>query len=458
MRGWSGLWLCGALLVLACGDGEASSEPEPEPVVEPEAEPVAEADPVEDDDEPPAIGWDAIPEAPSDEARALNREGLERHEAGDYEASAASFARAVAAAPAWDIYRYNLAAALARRGELEHAATHLTALLARDLPSFGPRLESDPDLAALRDSPAAARLRDTVESLRGPWRAALRDGVITVAYRPRESNARPPALLRGGAYLHDARRFVPLGPRAPAARDLIVDREHELVVVRSWIVNRDTDGERMRFRAFPVLGGEPVVEFRIDNGFGHAYHAIAEGVRFRIQPDGMAVIWNQRWQEATAARPEPHESPDREAPDRRFIANGVLRDAGYSYASWREQHLGPYTLRRRGPEPELLTPDSATPIPVSREHGRQTVTHSLSRSPDGRGALLLSASFADHLIERIDLPARTATEWARGHGMAHLRVHGEALYLQRRGVLVRLPRFDAPVGAAERVLEGVRLD
>jgi len=452
-------WLCAAVLLVACGDGdgdrdEPTEAPEPET---PDLAPEPEA-PAIDDAEPPAIGWDAIPEAPSDAAAALNREGLERHDAGDYEASAAAFARAVAAAPGWDIYRYNLAAALSRRGELGHAAEHLNALLARDLPSFGPRLRADPDLEALRESPHGARLRDTVDSVRGPWRDALRDGVIAVAFRPHESDARPPTLRRGGVYLHAERRFVPLGPRAPAARDLLVDREHELVVVRSWRVNRDTDGQRMRFRVFPILGGDPIVELRVENGHGHAYHAIAGGVRFRIQPDGMAVIWNQRWQEATVAQPEPHESEDREAPDRPFIADGLLRDAGYSYASWREQHLGPYTLRRRGADPELLTPDSATPVPLSREHGRRTVTHSLVRSPDGRSALLLSATFADHLIDRIDLDARTATEWTRGHGMAHLRRHGDALYLQRRGVLVRLPSFDAPLGAAERVLEGVRLD
>ncbi|MCB9597342.1 MAG: hypothetical protein H6719_31750 [Sandaracinaceae bacterium] len=448
-----------AVLAGACGEDRRPAPaptPAPAPEPDPDPDPPMETEPTP---EPPpiAIGWDEIPLAPSAEARALNEAALTQHAGGHYEESAAGFARAVIAAPGWDIYRYNLATAFARQGHHDQAEAHLAELLERDLPSYGPRFEADPDLDAFRGTPNGARLRARAEALAELWERAMRSGLPTIAYRGPRTPERPPELLRAGVYLPDARRFVPQGPRASGARQVLLDPALGLVVVQSSLPDLDSGGERVRFRVFHARGGEPIVDFFEPLVFATAFHAIPDGIRFRVQPDGMAVIWNQRWREATALEPQPHESLDRMAPDRHFVANGLLRDPGFSYADWREQHLGNYTFRRAS-TPELLTPDSAQPIPVALEHGRATVLHSIVVSDDGATALLLSSDQASHIIERIDLRARTTAEWTRGHGLAYLRVHDGALYLQRRGILVRLAGFDAPLSSAERVLEGVRLD
>lgn len=452
-------WLA-VLVLCACGGNGERSETAPEIAPEPappEEPPAPAPEPAPAEAAPPALGWDAIPAAPGAEARALNEAALARHEAGDFAEAVTGFTSAVEAAPGWDIYRYNLAAARARQGEHAEAAGHLEVLLARDLPSFGPRLEHDPDLETLRASADGARLRALAESLREPWRAALRTGLVTVARRAARAEGRPPELLRAGAYLHAARRFVPLGPREPAARGVLADPEHGLVVVSSWLPDRDSNGVRLRLRAFPALGGEPVVDVQPGVVFDLAFHAIAGGVRFRVQPDPMAIIWNQRWQEVTAPQSEPRESANRLAPDRHFVAAGRLRDAGYSYESWRVQHLGPFTFRRAAAA-ELVPPEGGAPIRVSMEHARATELHSLVRAPDGSAALFLSADATHHVIEHVDLGAGSVSEWARGEGRAFLRPHDGALYLQRGDVLVRLSSFDAPLASAEPVLEGVLLD
>ena len=86
-------------------------------------------------------------------ARHFIRRGLDAHRGGDFERSSMLFAKALLADPGSAGARYDLACALARRGNLTAALVLLRELRAMDCPrcrELLDRASSDPDLVALR--------------------------------------------------------------------------------------------------------------------------------------------------------------------------------------------------------------------------------------------------------------------------------------------------------------------
>lgn len=92
------------------------------------------------------------------DARLDNAAALDEHRAGRWDAAATGFAAAVAADPAFDLARQNLASALTRAGRTREAVGALEPLLRRNPVKVAWRVNVDPDLAPLATEPEIAAL------------------------------------------------------------------------------------------------------------------------------------------------------------------------------------------------------------------------------------------------------------------------------------------------------------
>jgi hypothetical protein len=183
-----------------------------------------------------AIGWARDLRDVPEPAKAQNIAALALHRAGDYQGSLAGFEAALALAESYPMARFNRACALSRLGRLDDAAAAMRQLFADDLTEFGPRLESDDDLAPLRDSPAGVALMREREGVVAAYAEAASRGVPVTLYDTEEvaasaSTVRIPSGFRGGVYLPQAQRFVPLTPTVPNARGVVFSPEHQTITV-----------------------------------------------------------------------------------------------------------------------------------------------------------------------------------------------------------------------------------
>lgn len=227
------------LILVGCGERATPAEP-PVPSAPTPGEPVSDS--VSD---PPAvevmpIGWDHLPVDPNASVRAANGDALRIHghalgapedEARRvYEGSAVAFQRVADTHPDYLNARFNQACALARLGRHDESITILRTLLAIDLPSFGPRLDSDPDLVSLAEAPGFGALQREREGLLARYRAALEAGVPVVHVTPEEIVPAPSeeedeahrTTYQAGVWLPSERRFVPMAPRVVRMVDGLV--------------------------------------------------------------------------------------------------------------------------------------------------------------------------------------------------------------------------------------------
>lgn len=222
-------WLLLSLLV-ACSGAEREppppetlppSSPEPAAALAPPGAPAPSAR--------PSIGWDHVPRDPTAAARAINRDALRVHghalgapedEARHvYQGSLVAFQRAVEAEPDYLAARFNVACALSRLGRADEAVAILRELLAIDLPTFAPRVDSDPDLGPLAGTAQFAALTTLRAELALAYDDALARGVPVVHVTPREEipaaeddvDAHVRRTMQAGVWLDG--RFVPMAPR-----------------------------------------------------------------------------------------------------------------------------------------------------------------------------------------------------------------------------------------------------
>jgi tetratricopeptide (TPR) repeat protein len=246
-----------AALVLVCACSRDGGQRREAPPVEPSAsvtpdEPAREGeseDPREraaSERAPLELGWSSVPGPPTRTADAHNRRGLTLHRAGDYEQSLAAFDEALAVEPDYAWARYNRACALARLGQFEPAAAELERLLRADLPRFGPRLQTDDDLAELRGSAVGTALERAHEQIAAAYLAAVATGVTAVVYRDLDWNPHVRRGLTGYEHLRlgvldpQQGRFIPLSPELPTALGAWLDRDSKrLLVVTGEIVSAD---------------------------------------------------------------------------------------------------------------------------------------------------------------------------------------------------------------------------
>lgn len=247
MRGRSlTIWLLPLLLDACAADRTAAAASIAKADAAPQAtDPGPEPEP--EPDQAPLIGWAQPPRPPTKIANQLNRRGLEHHRAGEYTQSLAVFEEAILADPDYVWSRYNRACALARLERFELASTELEQLLREDLPTYGPRLDRDEDLAPLLASEHGRALTATRARLAAAYRAAANTGIVAWSFSPRDTHdpktatpRAPYSKLRLGIYQPEQRRFVPLSPEIDDALGGMLERESgHLLMVSARIVVGD---------------------------------------------------------------------------------------------------------------------------------------------------------------------------------------------------------------------------
>lgn len=204
---------------------QAEGEAEPDPATESESEDEPEVIPRED------IGWTEAPAPPAVGASRANKRALRHHRSENYEAAAEGFRAALAETPHYLNARFNLACALTLSGELAEAKAEIETLWLQDLPTFGPRYDEDEDLALLRESEHGEVLTTTRAAILAGYVAAMERGAALVhqmSAEPREYVKRHYA--QAGVWLHEAGRFVPMGPRVFSDRESDSTHSHVATV------------------------------------------------------------------------------------------------------------------------------------------------------------------------------------------------------------------------------------
>jgi len=423
----------------------APQAPAPTAVEEPTKPPVA----------PVALGLDGVPSPVSRRARDANTAALKAHRAGRFEESARGFEEAVGLSPGYALARFNLACARARLGQLDAAATELAPLLERDPSEFEPRFLEDEDLAALRDAPQGAALRERLHDVDAAARTAAARGLPAVMWRAGAHWA--PDVLRAGVYLHAERRFVPLVPALPGAQSAFASPALGTGVAVKLAIND------CKFDFCPRIEGVDVKVWKLDDAramapFHYQSSFMVLGAKVALGPAGARVelydpavgtdilAFSISGSGVSRARPGGSQGPAR-----------AVIDVDERGAALRASAEG---FRVRGHV--LVTPDGLRPIDLAAAHSGRD--HAISVSPDGRAAVVASTRdrcecikfegpVFDYVVSTVDLATRKATRIAAGEGTAAAAFDPEgSLYVQLGDSLRRWTGVDG-----EPVMRGVLL-
>jgi hypothetical protein len=162
-----------------------------------------------------AVGFTSDPPI-SEAARTANANALRVHGPEHYEESERGFAAAIALAPNYRGARFNHACALSRLNRLDEAWSELMPLLCEDLPTYGPRLAEDEDLAALRER-EGSHIAETLRAMADRYRVAAGTGTPLTAFEHGPARADDVGTeweeSQAGVYLPAEHRFLPMGPR-----------------------------------------------------------------------------------------------------------------------------------------------------------------------------------------------------------------------------------------------------
>ncbi len=430
-----------------------------QPAADVEADPVApivtESQPAVDEASagPLSIGWETLPPSVTPEGASLNARALKLHRAGDYEGSLAGFMAAQEASPGHAWARYNAACALSRLGRTEEAAKSLRPLLLEDFPQFRRRLLDDEDLEALRTSPDGSRLAALLPRLAAAYDRALQRGTPAFTYRVRTGwkseedleNARTPYTgLRVGIYDHSTRRFVPMTPRAKGAYSGLLLRDRKRAIVATgdlemkdmWEVQPDgaravlfslEDWGDALLRAKHVSPRDDVsYGFELwpgpdDTLYGVHYNVgySLEHVYYRWTTQGRKKIG---WTNDDTGETEPPAEVPLEGPSLE-----VIDIASASHPA----PTGPTLIRKRrafsvgheGIEGTLSLEKGhhhraviqASPDPMIFTVTSNTIRFSL----DG-GEEITPTTRDQHVVDRVDMHAKTVTRLAKDRGYAHV--------------------------------------
>jgi hypothetical protein len=189
----------------------------------------------------PRIGLEFVPPEPGEEAHEAYEDALAAILRSDNAAAQEGFREALRLAPAHDIARYDLARVLWRLGDSAGAERELLAVMERDYSRFLPRFEADEEWTTLRETAEGDRVRAALARFDEAWRVAIAAGTPLVLWRPgdvhwdngRPHRPSPGELVRPVLYMHEWRRFVPLGSFQRGALAALADPETGWAVVVS---------------------------------------------------------------------------------------------------------------------------------------------------------------------------------------------------------------------------------
>ncbi len=369
---------------------------------------------------------------PTPGAQRANARALEAHGRGDYEASLADFTEALQLDPTFRKARFNRACALTRLGRTDEAMNELGRLFCEDLPSYAPLAREDADLEALRTNGA---IEAAIAEYEPRYLDDARTGTPLVAYGETAQGG----FAQGGAWIHAARRFVPLTPR-------LAESDHGQWGSQGWAVvapladiaqrravvltQRDNDSEgggpeRSRVRLFEVPSG-------------------------RLIGDAHAPIDTVYWQAAIVGDAAMLIDSDRHHV--RLSASGTQRTRD-PYPAVFVTPRGPvrghpsYEVRRG----ELVTP--AGQIALPREHRR---LDSAVYVHEASGIVVVGSHVSGdcnepdrYWVDRVDLATRTVEHLFDGRGQIALDMGNDgALYVQRPEGTTRYDGARATAGEA----------
>lgn len=275
------------------------------------------------------IGWSANMGERSAEAYRKNGDALALHRRGDFAGSLAGFEAALLLSPNYAMAHFNRACALAKLGRLPDAATELEGLLRADLYAWGPRLDADEDLAALRAAPEGARLAALRTELAAIYARASASGIPAMSFDAHTVDAGASrATLRHhqrfGFWIASASRFVPITPADDDAFGVVYSSEHGTATVLAgpWA----TEYYQVFPRQFSLTvvrvasPGAPIVSVdRADRVLGRLFPNARPGAdeeandplswpmsfaRIRVRPlaDGVALEATSSWDDAAVMR------------------------------------------------------------------------------------------------------------------------------------------------------------
>ncbi len=141
--------------------------------------------------------------------------------------------------------RFRSASLHASLGELDSTCSEVAALACRDFFAVAKRLESERALAKLRFGDDGARLREHLKAIEGLWRQAAASGLPAMMSQGRrgEMGIWQSQVMRGGVYLHEVGRFLPLEPGVDgAAAALVNPKAGTTAVVKETVSACKTDG------------------------------------------------------------------------------------------------------------------------------------------------------------------------------------------------------------------------
>lgn len=420
---------------------------------------------------PPAtIGFASIPTV-SASSRKANRDGLALHRAGEFDKARAKFEVAVAKSPDHDMARYNLACALSRLGKTQGAAQHLRLLMERDPQRFLPRIATDGDLRAVRDSDFGPALMATADAARRGLTEALASGLPAMLYRSSPWVPGDDGTWRGGpldhavgVYLHATKRFVAL---AHGGDHGFLDPARQAVYLAD---GTHCDGEvdltwrRLSISRVSVDAGATSASLDIDRqaptladdrGGMKRSGRCAFADRASVRGESGDTTWielewprtehgaTERWfvLGADGARVAGVETPPMS------ITLDVVLEGAAIWTPLPDGHrLSADRYRPAGADTDIV---------LRRTH-RRARWQSVVVSPDGAYAFVTSIqhelrdeeAILRHAIVRVSLTDRALTEWSEGSGTAAVSFGADgALYVEHDG---RLRRWASPEHTPDR--------
>lgn len=358
--------------------------------------------------------------------------------------------------------RFLLATVHASEGWLSDACGEIGRLLELDLPAFAQRFEHEPALASLRASADGSRLAEHAKAIGTLWRQATSDGLPAVMSRGSRGSQEIwlSRFLRGGVYLHDIGRFLPVEPGIDGANGVLVDPKANTVAVAKMNVIDCRDDycpriDKVEVRAFRLDDvGQPPSRWHYQGEDAHTLDLRSgpRGLTARVHDCCCYKGCVSPWETVGAKRPTPTSTTKDELSMRLDVRGWLLAltPAGQQVRKGRlvsatgevqlaAKHGGPlgvheiFVDRNTGLRWVLTTADGCDP----KNPENPILRHVISKvAPDGKATVLIE-----------------------GKGPATALLDGkQAFYLQSEDTVRRWPSLAAfGSGAGEKLMPGVLL-
>lgn len=366
--------------------------------------------------------------------------------------------------------RFLVAALRASEGGLSDACSEIAHLLEWDLPAFGQRFEKEPAFVSLRQSPDGARLAEHAKAIAALWRKAANDGLPSLMARGTRDGLDiwHTKYLRGGVYLHEVKRFLPLTPLVEGAAAVLVHPRANRAAVVSLKVDPCRDDNCPKVEAVDVrdfrlddVGKSPIRwHYDGENAQPLELHSSAGGLEARVHDCCCYNNCVSPWEKVGGKRTAPGSAQASGASPVTEEMTLKVYDRGFLLAT------APADTRiRKG---SLITADQE--IALDPQHADAAAVHDVLVDSSTGARIVLSTvdgcqcgskhegPTLRHVLSRVDVDGK-ATVVRSGKGpAAALLDGGRAFYLQTDDTVRRWPTMAAVnANGGEPIMPGVLL-